>query len=191
MRKSTKEEAEKKEIPPSPPIGRKGEEEKVEGSSSGRAPACACACAREGDTPEPSEGDLPRRPQIPPREGQLAAARNLGIPESYLDLFLADLKQTGYQYVNPRGSLVTLNRSNFSAILGSFYKQHSNHPEAGLGKGRSRVKRPDNWVGMDDATRVILSESHNIENPAAFLTTQFAAELSLGDYRGNSLVSVC
>ena len=77
MRKSTKEEAEKKEIPPSPPIGRKGEEEKA----LSLAPAGACACAREDAWPDETPPDGFVNPRIIPTRGVALwhAHQNLGV----------------------------------------------------------------------------------------------------------------
>lgn len=45
----------------------------------------------------------------------------------------------------------------------------------------------DRFRDVLDVTRIILDESNNIHCPPAFLTAQFAAELSLGGLRRDSL----
>lgn len=89
------------------------------------APVSAASGRRQarGDDPDPDG------PLLPSRDEMAASAREVNCPEWYLDEFLGELKEKGYQYVNRGGSLVTLSRRNFKAVLGSFWRYRREHPE--------------------------------------------------------------
>ena len=154
-RTTAKEEAEKKEIPPSPPIGRKGEEEREHKKGERvRAPS-RDACTRGPLAETPPDGVINHR--IPPTLGVALwhAHHNIGfhddafVAEWYDDMvaaFWCDREGRPIRNWGYRLNKWIRNRDYFAALRDA--------PETNNRRDAYRhIKRPDNWVGMDDAAR--------------------------------------
>ena len=101
-------------------------------------------CAREDDTPDSDS------PILPTPEEMHLYAKHLNIPVSYLDEFLADWRAMGWERVNRGGSVIRLNRSNFKAQLGAFWRQRQKDAEGGCGGKKKTTAQLDGVTLPDD-----------------------------------------
>lgn len=85
---------------------------------------------------DPDGGDLRRI--LPSQEEMILFAHQINVPDSYLPIFVENMKSQGWGYVNRGGAYVQLNRRNFKAILRSFYTQHKKDHD----NGNSRTGNP-------------------------------------------------
>lgn len=89
--------------------------------------------------------------RLPDPDEQLMYARQLSVPDGFIQVFNERIREIGYQYINRSGSTVTINRTNWKTCLRKFYEQELRKEQQKKQPGPQALAQPGYKAEMEMA----------------------------------------